>query len=606
MEKLTEKQKLLLDFLTENKGYSFTDKEIKNKINVGKSVIDTLLRKKLIKEKVEEVNLCDYSINLNNANLNTLNEEQENVYNQIKDLSDDYKKFVSILLEGATGSGKTEVYFHLIYDVLLKNESNQVLFLVPEIALTSQLIDRFNKQFNCNIAVWHSDISDVRKRDIWQGVSKNKIKIVIGARSALFLPFDNLKLIIVDEEHDSSYKQTDNGCYNARDMAVLKSKMLNIPIILGTATPSLETLINVENGKYQKVLLKNRFGNAIFPDVKIIDLKKEKLSKQSIISTSLKEKMCEHLGQNNQVLLFLNKRGYSPLVLCSECGFRYMCPHCSCYLTNHKQKNKLICHQCGYTMEFKNNVCPSCGKESIIPFGIGVEKIAEEVEQLFPEKHIAIMTSDTVQNINQTKQMLDDILDKKIDIIIGTQIITKGYHFPDLTLLGVLDADASLFGGQFKAVERTYQLLTQVVGRVGRGEKKGEALIQTYAPDNIVMQALANNDKNAIINFDKENRKLIDLPPYGKMAVIIVSGINEEKVYNKIKEILKIMPVDENIEILGPAPVLLYKYNDNYRFKIIVKTKLNINLQKLLTCVLSRINFDNVRVKVDINPNDIP
>ena len=606
MEKLTEKQKLLLEFLQENKDYSFTEKEIKSKLNIGKTVITGLLNKGLIVEKSEKVDNCNYVINLNDIHLNTLNTEQENVFNEIKDFSDNYTKFVSILLEGATGSGKTEVYFHLIADILRKNDNNQALFLVPEIALTTQLISRFNNQFKCDVAIWHSDISNAKKRDIWQGVNEGKIKVIIGARSALFLPFNDLKLIIVDEEHDGSYKQTDNGCYNARDMAVLRAKMLNIPIILGTATPSLETLVNVENNKYKRVFLENRFGNAVFPDVKLIDLKNEKLNKNSIISSYLKEKMQEHLKQKNQVLLFLNKRGYSPLVLCRECGFKYSCPHCSCYLTNHKNKNKLICHQCGYVVSFSSTICPSCGRDSIISFGFGVEKIAEEVKNLFPDKNVAIITSDTVQNINQTKQVLDDILNKRIDIIVGTQIITKGYHFPDLTLLGVLDADASLFGGQFKAMEKTYQLLTQVIGRVGRGEKRGEAVIQTYSPKNMVMKALVKNDKNGIIEFDKENRQLIGLPPYGKMAVIILSGASEEKVYKTAKDVLKIIPIDDNIEVLGPAPVFLYKYNDNFRFKIIVKTKNNINLQKLLRYVFEKINLGNVRMKIDVNPNNIP
>ena len=606
MEKLTEKQKLLLEFLQENKDYSFTEKEIKSKLNIGKTVISGLLNKGLIVEKSEKVDNCNYVINLNDIRLNTLNTEQENVFNEIKDFSDNYTKFVSILLEGATGSGKTEVYFHLIADILRKNDSNQALFLVPEIALTTQLISRFNNQFKCDVAIWHSDISNAKKRDIWQGVNEGEIKVIIGARSALFLPFNDLKLIIVDEEHDGSYKQTDNGCYNARDMAVLRAKMLNIPIILGTATPSLETLVNVENNKYKRVFLENRFGNAVFPDVKLIDLKNEKLNKNSIISSYLKEKMQEHLKQKNQILLFLNKRGYSPLVLCRECGFKYSCPHCSCYLTNHKNKNKLICHQCGYVISFSSTICPSCGRDSIISFGFGVEKIAEEVKNLFPDKNVAIITSDTVQNINQTKQVLDDILNKRIDIIVGTQIITKGYHFPDLTLLGVLDADASLFGGQFKAMEKTYQLLTQVIGRVGRGEKQGEAVIQTYSPENMVMKALVDNDKNSIIEFDKENRQMIGLPPYGKMAVIILSGASEEKVYKTAKDVLKIIPIDDNVEVLGPAPVFLYKYNDNFRFKIIVKTKNNINLQKLLRYVLEKINLGNVRMKIDVNPNNIP
>lgn len=603
-EKLTQKQKQLLDFFNENKDYCFTENEIKKQLNIGVSVINTLLKFDLILEKKEKAKKYNFKIDLEKVILNKLTKEQDSIIKQIRNYIIEDKK--SILLEGETGSGKTEIYFHLIKEYLEKNENNQVLFLVPEIALTSQLIDRLNKQFNSDVAIWHSDISNTEKREIWQGILENEIKIVVGARSALFLPFDNLSIIILDEEHDNSYKQVDNGCYNARDMAVLKAKINNIPIILGSATPSLETLMNVENKKYQKVYLKNRFGNAILPEINIVDLKQDKLKKNSFISSTLKNAMYNELEKNNQVLLFLNRRGYSPLILCKECGFKFSCPNCSCALTNHKSKNKLICHQCGYSRDLPTT-CPSCKNEnSIISFGIGVEKIEEEVNNLFPNKKTAIITSDTISNINKIKEVLNDIIEKKIDIIMGTQIITKGYHFPDLTLVGILDADAGLFGGQFRAIEKTYQSLTQVIGRAGRAEKEGKAIIQTYSPENIIVQAIKNNNKNSILDFDKQNRELMGVYPFGKMAVILLYGIDEEKVYKKIKELLSIIPASENIEVLGPAPAILLKLNKNYRYKIIIKTKNNINIQKLIRNILENIDFKGIKFKIDINPYDIP
>lgn len=601
VDNLTQKQKQLLDFFKENKDYYFSENDIKKNLNIGSSVVKTLLKYGLLEEKSEKVSSIDYNFNVNNVNLNTLTDEQNSVLNQINSHVDSNEK--TILLQGETGSGKTEIYFHLIYNYLKNDNDNQTLFLIPEIALTSQLIDRFNKQFNSSIAIWHSDISNSKKRDIWLGVLNGNIKVVIGARSALFLPFKKLSLIIVDEEHDSSYKQVDNGCYNARDMAVLRAKINNIPIILGSATPSLESIINTENGKYKKVELKNRFGKAILPTIDIVDLKKEK---NTILSKFLIEKMKEHLGNKNQVLLFLNRRGYSPIALCKECGHKFLCKNCSCALTNHKSKNKLICHQCGYSIDLIN-YCPSCNsKDSVIFYGVGVEKVEEEVKKIFPEKHIAIITSDTMLNINLMKSTLHDIEEKNIDIIIGTQIITKGYHFPDLTLVGVLDADAGLFGGQFKAIEYTYQSLTQVIGRAGRGEKVGEAVLQTYSPENIIIQALKNNDKCMILEFDKQNRELMEVPPFGKMAVLIVSHDKEYDLIKKIKEILRVFPVDSNLEILGPTQTIPYKLNNNFRYKIIVKTKNNINIQKLIKTVLEKVNLNSVKIKIDINPYNIP
>ncbi len=548
----------------------------------------------------------NFEIDISKIKLNNLSEEQKNVFQEILQLMSLDNK--PILLEGATGSGKTEIYFHLFKKILEQDKKSQMLFLLPEIALTSHFIDRFNSQFQTkDVVIWHSEVTSSYKNAIWNGINYGKIRIVIGARSALFLPFNNLKLIVVDEEHDNSYKQTDNGCYNGRDMAVLRAKIENCKIILGSATPSIESLVNSDNKKYHHIFLKSRFGKSIEPDIELVDLKKEKLKKDRYISQKLKETIEEILDKKQQVLLYMNRRGYAPIALCSECGYRFICPQCSVALTVHKDNNTLLCHQCGYRT--KNvDICPNCSIEnSIIFFGPGVEKIESEINQLFPNKKTIIITSDTVQSNKKIKEVTRKISNGEVDIIIGTQIITKGYDFPNLNLIGVLDADASLFGANFRSTERTYQLLTQVVGRAGRRETKGKAIIQTYTPDNIIIQAMKNNNKQQLIEFEKENRKFAELPPYGKIAMIILSGQNEMMVYNKAKEIIRNMPSnDDNIEIFGPTQSSPYKVGNNFRIRILVKTKLNINIQKLIVSALKNTKFQsNIRIKIDINPYNI-
>ena len=588
--KITEKQKNIVDFLKENKDKSFSFNELKSLCSLN--ILKTLVKNGIICEKKEN----QHNYNIENIVLNTLSIEQENVYKKILELDNK-----PILLEGITGSGKTEIYFHL-FEYFIKQDK-QVLFLLPEIALTSQFINRIKSQFLCkDVAVWHSAISNSQKKEIWNKVLNNEIKLVIGARSSLFLPFSNLSLIVVDEEHDSSYKQVDNGCYNARDMAVLKAKIENIKIVLGSATPSLESLINVDNNKYNYLFLKSRFGESAEPIIDIIDLKQEKKN-DGYLSKKLILEIKEELDKKNQVLLFMNRRGYSPIAICKECGERIICPNCSSSLTVHKSSGLYVCHQCGYKKK-ESLICPFCGMEgSIIYFGPGVEKIEEEAKKYFPDKNTVIITSDTIQNMKEINEIVRKISNKEIDIIIGTQMITKGYDFKDLTLVGVLDADASLFGADFRATERTYQLLTQVVGRAGRRERQGRAFIQTYNPNNVVIQALKNNNKDLIINFEKENRQLIDLPPYGKMVLISLSGKEEIKVYRKIKEIASVFPLDDRIEVYGPTQMNIYKLKNEFRFKLIVKTKNDINIQKLVLNIINFVKIDNnLKLKIDVNP----
>ena len=519
---------------------------------------------------------------------------------QIKKLTNKIKlKFNTFVLEGTTGSGKTEVYFHLIAR-LIKNTDKQALILLPEIALTSQLISRFKKQFNFEPAVWHSEITESRKSDIFKGVLNGNIKVVIGTRSALFLPFQDLGFIVVDEEHDASYKQSENGCYNGRDLAIVRAKMNNIPILLSSATPSLETLINVDKGKYVKVDLPSRYGKSVLPDIEIIDMKNEKLKKDKYISKILLNNLEKNFQDHKQSLLFMNKRGYAPVVLCGDCGEKFVCPNCSCNLSLHKTKNRLICHHCEYFIE-KPTVCPHCGSENLIDFGPGVEKIEREIREYIPNAKTIIMASDTVDTNKKLEEIINKILNNEIDIIIGTQLVAKGHHFPNLTLVGIIDSDASLFGGDIRASERTYQLLTQVSGRAGREEVKGRVYFQTYNPDNLILQAIKNGDKELLMDFEKQNRELGGFPPFGKMALISIASLNEAYAYRVAKKIVKKIPFNENIEVMGPAPAIISKLAKMFRFNVIIKTTRDINIQKLIQkTVLSEKYNSNVRIKVEI------
>ena len=598
-KKITSKQEIIVNYLKNNCKESYAFEELKDICSLN--ILKTLVKNGVITEKKIIQDKINFAIDLNKIKLNTLSEEQDNIFLKIIDFTEKNNK--PVLLEGATGSGKTEIYFHFFEKILKKNQDNQVLFLLPEIALTNQFVNRIKNQFNCeNVAIWHSNIANGRKQKIWNGIFEGKIKIVIGARSALFLPFNKLATIVVDEEHDGSYKQTENGCYNARDMAIVRAKFNNCPIILGSATPSLESLINVENKKYNYVFLKNRFGKSVKPNIEIVDLTKEKLQRDKYLSKVLINNIKIELDKKNQVMLFMNRRGYAPIALCNECGYKFTCPKCSCCLTVHK--DYLLCHQCEYKTTIKNN-CPSCGAEnSIIFFGPGVEKIEKEVMEYFKDKKVVLITSDTTQNKAEAEEIFKKVNNNEVDIIIGTQIITKGYDFPNLTLVGVIDADASLFGANFRSTERTYQLLTQVTGRAGRREQESKAIIQSYSPNNLVLQALKNNDRETLFDFEKDNRKLINLPPYGKMVMLLIFGKKEVEVYRKVKEIINLLPNNsENIEIYGPTPAVPYKLNNEFRFKVIVKTSMNINIQKIVLYVLEKVKFDNgLKMRIDLNP----
>jgi primosomal protein N' (replication factor Y) (superfamily II helicase) len=531
----------------------------------------------------------------------TLSGEQaiaaDHIIAQIK--GDDYK---CILLEGITGSGKTEVYFEAIAEAL-RAQSTQVLVLVPEISLTTQWLERFKERFGAEPVIWHSEMTPAQRRRAWWAVIRAEARVIVGARSALFLPFQNLKLVIVDEEHSQTFKQEEGVMYNGRDMAVVRAMQAKCPVILASATPSLETLINAESGKYDWLYLGERHGPAELPTMSVVDLRIENLKAGTWISTPLVAALQANLENKEQSLLYLNRRGYAPLTLCRSCGHRMECPHCSAWLVDHYKKARLECHHCGFHKRKPDN-CPECkGEDSFVACGPGVERVAEELQTLFPSARVAIMSSDEMSSSSALKNMVEDIENHRVDFIVGTQIVTKGYHFPMLTLVGVIDADLGLSGADPRAGERTWQQLEQVAGRAGRAEHSGHVIFQSYQPDHPVLQALVSGDKDKFLEQEIASREAQNLPPFGKLASLIVSGKEKQKVVSVAKQLVKIVPHKKELSILGPVPAPLSYLRGNHRYRILVKAMSGVNLQGELREWLSKIKTQrNVRIQVDIDP----
>ncbi len=506
------------------------------------------------------------------------------------------------VIDGVTGSGKTEVYFTAIADILQQAEG-QVLILLPEIALTSQFLSRFEARFGFRPAEWHSDISDKARRDIWHGVLEGRVRLVVGARSALFLPFASLRLIVVDEEHESAYKQEEGVLYHARDMAVVRAYLGGFPVILASATPSLETVMNIQAGKFTCLTLPSRYGEAVMPVIEVVDMRTTKREKQHWLAPSLRTALAKTLENGQQSLLYLNRRGYAPLTLCRTCGHRMACPSCSSWMVEHRTPRRLECHHCGYRHPIPR-LCPACGEEgTLVACGPGVERVAEEVQSLLPQARLLLMTRDTVKTIKAAEQVIQSILDKQVDIIIGTQMVAKGHHFPALTLVGVVDADLGLAGGDLRAAERTYQLLHQVSGRAGREQLKGKVILQSYMPDNSIIQALVAGERDRFMANEIANRNASAMPPFSRLAALILSGENEQHVVATAKALARTAPIMEGVEVLGPAPAMLYQLRKKFRYRLLMKTKRDIQIQKLLKHWLAHTPLhSSVQVKIDIDP----
>lgn len=513
----------------------------------------------------------------------------------------DSHQFQTFLLEGVTGSGKTEVYFEAIDHVLQKG--GQALILLPEISLSTQWLQRFKKRFGFHPAVWHSDLGKSERRKTFRTIVEGTAPVIVGARSALFLPFPDLKLVIVDEEHDGSYKQEEGVIYNGRDMAVVRAHLSQATCVLTSATPSLETELNVQSKKYQHIQLASRYGGASLPDVTLIDLRKIKLNVQQWISPALQEALQKTLERGEQAMLFLNRRGYAPMTLCQSCGDRIMCPHCSVSLVQHKHQNKLLCHHCGYITRLPS-ACPACHQEeSYRAIGPGVERIFEEVKTFLPQSRCALLTSDHLTTTQKIVEQIQRIQNHEVDILIGTQIMAKGHHFPLLTLVGVVDGDSALSGSDLRASEKSFQLLHQVAGRSGREKRQGQVLIQTHQPEHPVMQALAQQDKVQFSALESEQRRIHGFPPYGRLAALILSGRKEDEVQKAARMLAKKFPLTDKAELLGPTPAPLPYLRGKHRWRFLVKTTKDFPPQSLLKVWLTHAPVPpSVQLQIDIDP----
>jgi primosomal protein N' (replication factor Y) (superfamily II helicase) len=509
--------------------------------------------------------------------------------------------FKVTVLDGVTGSGKTETYFAAVAAALAAGR--QVLVLLPEIALGAQWLERFRERFGALPAQWHSDIGEAERRDTWRAVITGRARVVVGARSALFLPFAELGLIVVDEEHDSSYKQEDGVIYQARDMAVLRASLAQIPIVLVSATPSLETVVNVARGRYQRVALPRRHAAAELPAVRLVDMRRERIETGRFLAPPLVAELAATFEAGEQALLFLNRRGYAPLTLCRACGHRFQCPSCTAWLVEHRFTGRLLCHHCGHA-EAVPACCPEClAAGALAACGPGVERLLEEVTTRFPAARAALMVSDLLSGPRAAAELAQAMTEQRYDVLIGTQIVAKGHHFPMLTLVGVVDADLGLTGGDLRAAERTYQLLHQVGGRAGRAEHKGRVLIQTWMPDQPVMKALAAGDRDRFLEAEAAARRSAGLPPFGRLAALIVSAGDAESADFAARALARSAPQLPGVNVLGPAPAPLAVLRGRHRRRFLVKAGREVNLQAAVRGWLSRVRVHgSVRLQVDIDP----
>ncbi len=510
--------------------------------------------------------------------------------------------FSSSLIDGVTGSGKTEVYFEAIAETL--RQGKQVLILLPEIALTSSFLERFHDRFGAKPGEWHSDLPARTREKVWRGIVTGEVQVVAGARSALFLPFENLGLIVVDEEHDPAYKQEDRVFYNARDMAVVRARIGDFPIVLVSATPSVESQVNAEAGRYHLVHLPTRFGDAAMPDLHLIDMRRHPPERGGFLSPVLLRAIGKTIERGQQSLLFLNRRGYAPLTLCRVCGHRFQCPQCSSWLVEHRFRKQIQCHQCGYS-EPTPEACPECGTlDHLVACGPGVERIAEEVEKYFPDARTIVMSSDMLGGVKRLRLELEAITRGDADIVIGTQLVAKGHNFPLMTLVGIVDADLGLANGDPRAAERTFQLLSQVTGRAGRTGLKSHGLLQTYQPQHPVMQAIVSGDPAAFYDREITEREKAILPPFGRLASVIVSADGRGDAEAHARGLRAAAPHVSGVSVLGPAEAPLALVRGRHRFRLLVHGRRNSDMQAFVKTMMERGPKirGSVHVQIDIDP----
>lgn len=593
LDKVPQLNNDLLDFINWVGDYTMAPRGLVLKLTMSPKTIFTA--KKLPKNEVPNKKIIT-----NEPNYTKQQREAIDIIHRAIDKN----SFQNILLEGITGSGKTEICFNAMMKVL--EAGAQALFLLPEIALANYMVERFLAFSNVPIAIWHSGTSVAKRKKQWLDIANGNIKIVIGARSALFLPFKRLKLIVVDEEHDEGFKQTDGVIYHARDMAIVRAMLGKLPVLLSTATPCLETLNNVKQKNYQHIkLIKRVKPLAEPPEIDLIDMRTEKLKPNQWLAPQLIQAIKDGLARKEQALLFLNRRGYAPLTLCRKCGFRFACPDCTAWLAEHRSSKKLLCHHCGISQPLPL-VCPQCGQsDSITACGPGIERIFENTKYIFPKARIACLSRDLPATTEERVEILEKMKNGELDILIGTQIIAKGLHFPKLTIAGVIDADLGLANADLRAAERCFQLLQQVAGRTGREQLKGRAYIQTYMPDNPVMKALAQNDKVSFIEAEKAGRKNGNWPPFGRLAAVILSSEDRALVESYASAMARKAPKIAKHILLGPAPAPIFRRAKRYRIRFLLKAAGLIALQPYLNQWLSNVPPlpNKVRRNIDIDPH---
>ena len=512
-----------------------------------------------------------------------------------------HRDFAPFLLDGVTGSGKTEVYFEAIAAAI--RDGRQVLVLLPEIALTEPFLERFEKRFGTVPVSWHSGLRQSERRRAWRAIASGEAAVVVGARSALFLPYPNLGLIVVDEAHEASFKQEDGVHYHARDVAVMRGLIEKFPVILASATPAIETRHQVELGRYREIKLPSRFGGAEMPAIEGVNLLTDPPDRGRWIAPPLIRAIDETMEKGEQSLLFLNRRGYAPLTLCRHCGYRFQCPNCTAWMVEHRLTKRLACHHCGHVIP-SPRFCPECKEEdSLVACGPGVERIADEVKALWPQARTAIVTSDTLWSPAKAAEFVKSVEAGAVDIIIGTQLVTKGYHFPNLTLVGVIDADLGLEGGDLRASERTFQQIVQVAGRAGRGQKPGRVFIQTRMPEAEVIKALIAGDSERFYEVETENRRHANAPPFGRFAAIIVSSEDADEAAQVARLIGKSAPMIDGMRVYGPAPAPLSVLRGRYRHRLLIHATRQIDVQRAIREWLGNLTWKSgTRVAVDVDP----
>ena len=605
--RMTQNRQAVADAYSSNDNDAMTISDIQNIARVSNAVVRSMIKNETLipvgeQPKQKNATLITYH-DCGNIKLNNQQQAAADTIGQ----SVQAGGFSVHLLDGITGSGKTQVYFDSAWRAYSMGRS--VLLMMPEIALTAQFMSRFKNRFGENPVVWHSNLTAARRREIWHGVLDGTIKMVVGTRSALFLPWQDLGLIVIDEEHDTSYKQEDMGNYHARDMAILRAKISGIPVVLASATPSAETLENVNLGKYQQLKLTSRFGGAQLPDISTIDLRENRPESYTVdeteqtgfLSQPLCDALAETLSAGHQAMLFINRRGFAPITQCKKCGWTSVCPECSVGMTYHKRIGKLLCHMCGRTMPMPKT-CPDCGGD-VSMRGVGLEKIEQEVNVRFPNARTALVSSDIITSRQSLERLVNKIEQGEIDIIIGTQILAKGHHFPNLTLVGVIDADMGLFGTDFRAAEHTFQQLFQVAGRAGRGEYAGRVLLQTYQPEHPVLTAICASDRDSFMQTDMMGRKMANMPPYGQLIAVIVEGQRESALQSYCNALRDAIPNLKGAKIMGPITAQIYQIRNWYRMRFLVAGSRNANLQPVVLHWLESVKQPvNIRVKIDVNP----